>query len=47
MVALSGDHAEAYRGTYLDGEWLAAKGLDPMPYETVLDRFAESGEWPG
>ncbi|GGU78629.1 hypothetical protein GCM10010211_50640 [Streptomyces albospinus] len=25
---------------------LAAKGLDPVPYEAVLDAFAERGEWP-
>ncbi|MEW1660755.1 pyridoxal-phosphate dependent enzyme [Streptomyces sp. NPDC093707] len=45
VVLLAGDGAEPYRATHLDAGWLAGKGLDPAPYETLLERFARTGEW--
>ncbi|ANZ19743.1 cysteine synthase [Streptomyces noursei ATCC 11455] len=45
LVLLAGDGAEPYRTTHLDAGWLAAKGLEPAPYEAGLARFAESGRW--
>ncbi|MFE3775879.1 pyridoxal-phosphate dependent enzyme [Streptomyces sp. NPDC059122] len=45
LVLVAGDGAEPYRTTHLDPGWLAAKGLDPAPYEALLERFARTGEW--
>ncbi|MEU1786556.1 pyridoxal-phosphate dependent enzyme [Streptomyces sparsogenes] len=46
VVTLVGDHAEPYRNTHLDPEWVRARGLDPAPYAGAVERFAETGEWP-
>ncbi|MEU0812080.1 pyridoxal-phosphate dependent enzyme [Streptomyces sp. NPDC005970] len=45
VVGLVGDHAEPYRNTHLDPEWVRARGLDPAPYAGVVERFAATGEW--
>ncbi|MEU1666125.1 pyridoxal-phosphate dependent enzyme [Streptomyces sparsogenes] len=46
VVTLVGDHAEPYRNTHLDPEWVRARGLDPAPYAGAVERFADTGEWP-
>lgn len=46
VVTLIGDGPDAYRDTFLDEPWLAAHGLDPAPYLSVLERFMTTGEWP-
>lgn len=45
LVVIAGDGGEAYRGTYYDDAWLAAKGLDPAPHRAVLDEFDATGRW--
>ncbi|MER7990610.1 pyridoxal-phosphate dependent enzyme [Streptomyces noursei] len=45
VVLVAGDGAEPYRATHLDADWLAATGLDPPPYEALLERFARTGAW--
>lgn len=39
VTTLNGDSGEAYRNTYLDAEWVRARGIDPTPFE------AEIGNW--
>ena len=40
------DSGERYRQTYYEPSWLAARGLDPGPYEAALMAFLERGELP-
>jgi len=47
VVSLMCDGGERYAGSYYKQEWLDAQGLDPKPYEAVLDRFFDTGVWPG
>ncbi|WP_369355192.1 PLP-dependent cysteine synthase family protein [Streptomyces sp. cg2] len=46
IVTLIGDTADPYRNTHLNPAWVAARGLDPTPYEAEIERFARTGEWP-
>ncbi|MER6046286.1 pyridoxal-phosphate dependent enzyme [Streptomyces sp. NPDC001793] len=46
IVTIIGDTADPYRNTHLDPAWMAARGLDPTPYEAEIERFARTGEWP-
>jgi cysteine synthase len=36
VVTVIGDSGEQYRDTYLNPDWLSAKGLDPGQYEDVV-----------
>ncbi|MFK0001304.1 PLP-dependent cysteine synthase family protein [Paenarthrobacter sp. NPDC090522] len=45
IVSLMCDAGDRYAGSYYDAGWLAGKGLDPTAFETVLDRFHETGLW--
>ncbi|GAB3525614.1 L-cysteine desulfhydrase Cds1 [Arthrobacter monumenti] len=47
IVSLLCDGGERYAGSYYDDGWLAEKGLDPAPYEAMIDGFFASGRWPG
>ncbi|MEE1622204.1 PLP-dependent cysteine synthase family protein [Zafaria sp. J156] len=47
IVTLLCDGAERYRGTHRDPAWLAGQGIDPAPYDGMIDRFLESGRWDG
>jgi cysteine synthase A len=47
IVSLMCDGGDRYVGSYYDAGWLAAHGLDPAPHEKVLDRFHDTGVWPG
>ena len=42
LVTLICDSGERYRQTYYAPEWLAARGLDPAPYEAELSSFLET-----
>ncbi|MGY8663631.1 PLP-dependent cysteine synthase family protein [Bradyrhizobium sp. UFLA05-109] len=44
LVTLICDSGERYRQTYYDPQWLAARGLDPAPYEAELSAFLEMGK---
>jgi cysteine synthase len=46
LVTLICDSGERYRQTYYAPDWLAARGLDPAPYEAALTAFLECGELP-
>lgn len=46
LVTLICDSGERYRQTYYEPTWLAARGLDPAPFEAVLTAFLETGEPP-
>ena len=37
------DSGERYRQTYYDPQWLAARGLDPAPYDAALSAFLDTG----
>jgi cysteine synthase A len=43
LVTLICDSGERYRQTYYAPDWLAARGLDPAPYEAALTAFLECG----
>jgi cysteine synthase len=47
VVSLMCDGGERYAGTYWNQDWLASQGLDPAPYEAVVSRFLDTGEWTG
>jgi cysteine synthase len=42
VVLVLGDGAETYRHTYFDPDWVRARDLDPVPYETELARLTGS-----
>ncbi|MBR0691199.1 PLP-dependent cysteine synthase family protein [Bradyrhizobium manausense] len=44
LVTLICDSGERYRQSYYEPQWLAARGLDPAPYETELMAFLETGK---
>ncbi len=44
LVTLICDSGERYRQSYYAPDWLAARGLDPAPYEAALTAFLERGE---
>ncbi len=46
VVTLLCDGGERYGGTYYDDLWLAARGIDLAPYESTLERFQLTGDWP-
>jgi cysteine synthase A len=43
LVTLICDSGERYRQTYYEPAWLAARGLDPAPYEAELSAFLQTG----
>jgi cysteine synthase A len=43
VVTLICDSGERYRQTYYDPQWLAARGLDPAPYDAALSAFLDTG----
>jgi len=43
VVSLLCDGGERYTNTYYDDEWLAAQGIDVMPYESALREFFVTG----
>ena len=45
VVTLVCDAGERYSSTYYDDGWLAAHGLDPAPFTSVLEHFHATGEW--
>lgn len=45
IVTLVGDSAEPYLATHHDAGRVRTRGLDPAPYEAVIERFARTGEW--
>jgi len=45
IVSLMCDGGERYAGNYWNRDWLASQGLDPAPYEAVIARFLDTGEW--
>ena len=47
LVTLICDSGERYRQTYYERQWLAARGLDPVPYEAELSSFLETARPPG
>ncbi|GAA3020192.1 PLP-dependent cysteine synthase family protein [Actinokineospora globicatena] len=47
VVTLLCDGGERYAHTYYDDGWLAAQGIDPTPYNEVLDAFLTTGVWNG
>ena len=44
LVTLICDSGERYLQTYYEPQWLAARGLDPAPYEAELSAFLETGK---
>lgn len=44
LVTLICDSGERYLETYYRPEWLAAKGLDPVPYEARIEALLAGGE---
>ena len=44
LVTLICDSGERYRQTYYEPAWLAARGLDPAPFEAALSSFLATGE---
>jgi cysteine synthase A len=45
VVTLLCDGGERYAHTYYDDGWVAAQGLDLIPYTSTLDHFTGTGEW--
>jgi hypothetical protein len=45
VVTLLCDGGERYAHTYYDDAWVAAQGLDPVPYARTLRRFLSTGVW--
>jgi cysteine synthase A len=46
IVSLMCDGGDRYTGSYYSPEWLGRQGLDPTPYEALIERFFETGRWP-
>ena len=44
LVTLICDSGERYRQTYYEPTWLAARGLDPAPFEAALLSFLETAQ---
>jgi len=44
LVTLICDSGERYRQTYYEPTWLAARGLDPAPFEAALSSFLETAQ---
>ena len=47
VVSLMCDGGERYAGSYHNAQWLAARGLEPAPWEAVIAEFFETGRWTG
>jgi cysteine synthase A len=45
VVSLMCDAGGRYAGSYYNGEWLAARGLDPRPHEAAIRDFFDTGKW--
>ncbi|MBT2513931.1 PLP-dependent cysteine synthase family protein [Arthrobacter sp. ISL-30] len=45
IVSLMCDGGDRYTGSYYNPEWLERQGLDPAPYEALIERFFETGRW--
>ncbi len=45
LVTLICDSGERYRATYYSEDWLREAGIDPVPYEAVIDRFLAGGSF--
>jgi cysteine synthase A len=45
LVTLICDSGERYRTTYYSETWLRDAGIDPAPYETVIERFLAGGSF--
>jgi cysteine synthase A len=45
LVTLICDSGERYRATYYSEDWLREAGLDPAPYEAVIERFLAGGSF--
>ncbi len=45
IVSLMCDGGERYAGNYYNQDWLAAQGLNPEPYEAVIRKFFDTGQW--
>ncbi|HEY9390191.1 MAG TPA: PLP-dependent cysteine synthase family protein [Mycobacteriales bacterium] len=45
VVTLLCDGGERYAQTYYNDAWVAAQGLDPVPYTRTLRWFLATGEW--
>jgi cysteine synthase A len=48
LVTLICDSGERYVNTYYSPEWLAAKGIDPAPFEDLLEGVlrGDAPPWP-
>ncbi|WP_159618550.1 PLP-dependent cysteine synthase family protein [Arthrobacter zhaoguopingii] len=46
IVSLMCDSGDRYAGSYEDDAWLRGRGLDPEPFEAVLEEFFATGRWP-
>ncbi len=44
LVTLICDSGERYRQTYYEPAWLAARGLDPAPFEAALSSFLDTAQ---
>ncbi|MGD5468154.1 hypothetical protein QUS59_23030, partial [Xanthomonas citri pv. citri] len=44
LVTLICDSGERYRQTYYEPSWLAARGLDPAPFEAALASVLDTGQ---
>jgi cysteine synthase A len=47
LVTLICDSGERYRATYYSEDWLRETGLEPAPYEAVIERFLAGGSFEG
>ena len=47
VVTLICDGGERYSDTYYSDDWVAGQGLDLAPHRAVIDRFLQTGLWPG
>lgn len=47
VVSLLCDGGERYARSHADAAWLARAGIDPAPYEGIIDRLLETGIWAG
>jgi cysteine synthase A len=45
LVTLICDSGERYRATYYSERWLREAGIDPAPYEAVIERFLAGGSF--
>ncbi|MDG4763257.1 PLP-dependent cysteine synthase family protein [Solwaraspora sp. WMMD406] len=47
VVTLLCDSGERYVDSYYSARWLAEHGLDPTPHLADVERFLQTGDWPG